>query len=99
MAVHQFSDEQVRKARHALGLDRSKMAYRNLYSTGDDPDWNNLVERGFAEKHKSPFSEDVVYRLSKQAAFFFLNPGERLGELRFPIIGSYPECQVTGYEG
>jgi hypothetical protein len=98
MVVESFSDVQVAKGRHALGLDRVKVAYRNTYVAADDQDWNKLVERGFAEKHKSPFSEDFVYRLSKQAAFFFLNEGESLDDkLRFPVIGTYPECKIEGY--
>lgn len=87
MTVHSFTDEQVDKARHALGLSvgRGHIAYRNFYSTGDDADWNDLVARGFATKRKSPVSPDFLYHLTKRAAFFFLNEGERLGDdMRFP---------------
>lgn len=98
MTVHQFSDAQVDKARHALGLTRGRVAYRNYYTTDEDADWNNLVERGFASKRKSPVSPDFIYQLSKQAAFFFLNEGEKLGEIKFPIIGEYPDCEIKGYE-
>jgi hypothetical protein len=100
MEAQAFSDSQIYKARHALGLYRSKVAYRNRYVAPDDQDWNNLVERGFAEKGQSPFYKDHVYRLSKQAASFFLDEGERFHEhMRFPIIGPYPECKIKGYEG
>lgn len=99
MAVHQFSDAQVDKARHALGLTRSKTAYRNYYVSADDPDWNDLVERGFASKRQSPVSPEFIYHLSKQAALFFFNEGDRLdGETKFPIIGEYPGCEIKGYE-
>lgn len=85
MPVHSFSDEQVDKARHALGLTKQNVAYRNFYSAADDPDWNDLVERGFATKRKSPVSPDSLYHLTREAAFFFLNEGESLGaDLRFP---------------
>jgi hypothetical protein len=85
MTVEAFTDEQVDKARHALGLTRERIAYRNYYSTSsDDPEWEDLVARGFATKRKSPVSPDFLYHLTKQAAFFFLNEGERLDpELRF----------------
>lgn len=85
MSVDAFTDEQVDKARHALGLARQKVAYRNFYSTGDDPDWNDLVERGFAVKRKSPVSPDFLYHLTERGAFCFLNEGERLGaDMRWP---------------
>lgn len=85
MTVHAFTDEQVDKARHALGLTRQRVAFRNFYSAGDDADWNDLVARGFATKRKSSVSPDFLYHLTKQAAFFFLNEGERLGDdMRFP---------------
>lgn len=80
MTVHTFTDEQVSKARHALGLDRERVAYRNYYSCEDDPDWNDLVERGMATKRKSPVSPDFLYHLTKRALFYFLNPGEQIGE-------------------
>lgn len=85
MTVHSYSDEQVDKARHALGLTRHKVAYRNYYSTVDDPDWNDLVERGLATKRKSPVSPDFLYHLTRAAAFHFLNEGESIGpDISFP---------------
>ena len=85
MSVIELSDAQVHKARHALGLTRSKVAYRNFYSCGDDPDWNDLVERGIASKRKSPVSPDFLYHLYRRTAFYFLPAGERLGDdVRFP---------------
>lgn len=85
MSVHTFTDAQVDKARHALGLTQQRVAYRNFYSTRDDADWDDLVSRGFATKRKSPVSSDNLYHLTRQAAFYFLNEGERLGDdMRFP---------------
>lgn len=82
--VHSFTDEQVDKARHALGLTRQKVAYRNYYSAPDDADWNDLVERGFATRRTSPVSSDFLYHLTREAAFYFLDAGEKLDpELRF----------------
>lgn len=86
MTVHSFTDEQVDKARHALGLTRAKVAYRNYYSCADDADWNDLVERGMATKRKSPVSPDFLYSLTRPAAFYFLNAGESLSpDLRFAL--------------
>lgn len=66
--------------------DRERVAYRNYYSAADDPDWNDLVERGMATKRKSPVSPDFLYHLTRQAAFYFLNSGERIDfeRVRFP---------------
>ena len=86
MSVETFTDEQVDKARHALGLTRQKVAYRNYYSAPEDPDWEDLVRRGFATKRTSPVSPDYLYHLTRQSAFFFLNEGERLGDIRFPEV-------------
>lgn len=84
MTVISLTDEQVDKARHALGLTRQKVAYRNYYSSPEDPDWEDLVKRGFASKRKSSVSSDFLYHLTRQAAFYFLDPGEGLDpELKF----------------
>lgn len=85
MTVHSFGDAQVDKARHALGLTRARVAYRNYYSSGDDADWDDLVARGMAVKRKSPVSQDFLYHLTRQAAYYFLNEGESIGlTVRFP---------------
>lgn len=100
MTVHTFTDEQIDKARHALGLTRERVAYRNFYSAGDDPDWSDLVARGFATKLKSPVSSDFLYHLTKQAAFFFLNKDERLGdEVRFPAEVALTEHKADKSDG
>jgi hypothetical protein len=82
MAVYEFSDEQVEMARHALGLDRGKkIAFRNFYRCSSSPDWDDLVRRGFATCSVSAITGiDCVYRLSKEAMYFFLNTGERLSD-------------------
>lgn len=86
MTVYSYSDEQVDKARHALGLTRQKVAYRNYYSSSvDDSDWNDLVERGLATKRKSPASPDFLYHLTLPASYHFLNEGESIGsDISFP---------------
>jgi hypothetical protein len=93
-----FTDEQVSKARHALGLDRKKLAYRNFYSCDGDADWDDLVARSMAVKRKSPVSPDWIYHLTKRAAFYFLNRGERIDEdLRFPVYET-PEKLTQGVQ-
>lgn len=63
---------QIQKMRHALGLYHpinSKMklvANRNFYVTGDDPEWNELVERGLASKRSDPSCKgDYMYHVSE----------------------------------
>lgn len=42
---------QFEKMHHALGLPRKTKPYRNYYNCdANDPDWNDLVEKGFAIK-------------------------------------------------
>lgn len=42
-------------------------AYRNYYSTGDDAEWNELVDLGLAIKRHDPFvHKDVVYHLTRK---------------------------------
>lgn len=79
MGVHIFTDSQVDKVRHALGLTRSNIAYRNYYNCDGDADWDDLVERGFAVKQTSSFVPGVIYRITKRASFFFLDAGDKIG--------------------
>lgn len=105
MTVHSFTDEQVDKARHALGLGRQRVAFRNYYSAPDDASWNDLVARGMAVKRKSPVSQDFLYHLTKQAAFYFLNEGESIDQerVRFPELPGGPslleqQCEAMKYK-
>lgn len=85
MPVDAFTDQQVDKARHALGLTRQKNAYRNYYTAPDDADWNDLVDRGFATKREWDGGREFIYHLTKRGACCFMNAGERLdNDLRFP---------------
>lgn len=87
MTTYAFSDRQVDKARHALGLTRKKRAYRNYYASDPDPDWDDLVERGLAVKRECKMAPDFFYyHLTRRAAFMFLNEGEALDpELKFAV--------------
>ncbi len=68
-----LTPSQVKKMRHALGMDKGKKlapkyeAYRNYYTTGADPEWETLVDNGFALKRPDPFcSKDVVYHVTEE---------------------------------
>ena len=68
-----LSVSQIQKMKHALGLNHptnSKMKLvvnRNFYATDDDPEWNELVERGLASKRSDPFCKgDIVYHVSEE---------------------------------
>ncbi len=68
-----LSVSQINMMKHALGIDKpyhankKPVAYRNFYATGDDPEWNEIVEKGLAEKRADPFCKgDVVYHLTTQ---------------------------------
>lgn len=69
----QLSLEQIRKMKHAIGMDNSKVvrgeyfAFRNYYTCGDNEDWNEIVGHGLASKRRDPFSsKDVVYKLTNE---------------------------------
>lgn len=85
VSVINLPDALVDKARHALGLTRSKDAYRNYYVADDDADWEDAVRRGIATKRQSPVGGGTVYHVAARAKFFFLNSGESINDdVRFP---------------
>lgn len=68
-----LSMTQIQKMKHALGLNhpfntqKALVTYRNYYVTGDDSEWNELVDRGLANKRNDPFSKgDFVYHVSER---------------------------------
>jgi len=74
----EITDFQMKKMKHAIGLDHSNKPYRNRYFTNkNDKDWNYLVEIGAAVKGKN-VQEDgsVSFRLTKQGVEFAL--GKRI---------------------
>lgn len=92
MSVIKLPDELVDKARHALGLARGKIVYRNYYVADDDSDWEDAVRRGIAVKRKSPVGGGNVYHITARAKFYFLNGGERINDdVRFP------ESEITPF--
>lgn len=84
---------QIDLARHALGLSRSKISYRNYFVTGeyaqDYKDWMGMVEAGNAKMNKSPLSpKDVCFWLTPEGAKKALKRGEKLCAEDFPVIKS-----------
>lgn len=80
----ELSNVQVDKARHALGLTRKRIAYRNFYASAEDADWEDLVAKGLAWRELATFGPDFVYRLTRAGAERMLDIGEIIGsDVRF----------------
>lgn len=45
-----LTEMQVDNIKHALGLSRKKIPYRNYYNDNDNASWNELVVKGIAKK-------------------------------------------------
>lgn len=85
MAGIELSDSQVHKARHALGLTRARVAYRNYYVCTEDADWEDLCAKGAAVRSQHAIIPGVVYHLTEEGAFWFLDAGESLSpDLKLP---------------
>jgi hypothetical protein len=81
--------EQIRMARHALGLDDEipRKSYRNHYAAAvgspQEAAWGDLVKQKYAVKGKrNPNSATVGFCLT-ECAVEFLKPGESLDEEDF----------------
>lgn len=80
-----MTEEQTNKARHALGLDRRKDAYRNRYiATPNSPDWcvwAAMVIVGDARVSRLVCTTDGddIFSLTKQGAARVVRDGESLG--------------------
>lgn len=82
-----MTPDQIKLARHALGLDRAHpTAYRNYFVTGegcaDYEAWKQMVANGDATRRdgaKLPFGGDDLFNLTKQGADKALQPGEQIG--------------------
>lgn len=87
-----MTTEQIRLARHALGLPhKTKRSYRNRYICGEGttsfPDWEAMVAAGLATRED--FSQNPSTRywfgLTRAGAEAALLPGERLDREDFPV--------------
>lgn len=81
---------QIELARHALGLNRQPVSYRNRFVAGpehsDHPEWMAMVRGGYATHIARPrgFGGDDVFEVSQIGALAALRPGERLDGEDFP---------------
>ena len=60
----EFDDKQLKKCKHALGIDRSHMmSYRNYYNSGriPDKDLDKLVELGLMSKRETSQEMGGIY--------------------------------------
>lgn len=70
-----FTERQIKKARHALGLDNGKRAYRNRYIVYvSDSDWEDLVTKTMAEKHID--GNTIWYSVTKKFSKILLKKNE-----------------------
>lgn len=86
-----MSKIQIDLARHALGLTRKKVSYRNRFVTGqgstDYQPWLDMVTAGDAVRidgTKLPFGGDDLFCLTPQGAAKALRKGESLDREDFP---------------
>lgn len=85
---------QVELARHALGLNRKKVSYRNYFSVGfgapDYDQWQQMVRQGNAFRWVGPikagtmFGGDDVFHMTRKGANAVLKDGESLDPEDFP---------------
>jgi hypothetical protein len=62
-----ITDIQIDQMKHALGLNYSKTQTRNyFYSDADDPEWNDLVEKGLAVKRPSWDEESAYFHVTEK---------------------------------
>ena len=72
----EVTEQQKELMEHCIGLGRSKKPYRNYFFTQeDDKDWNELVNKGLADKGKKHPNDDefIYFWLTKQGVEFILN--------------------------
>jgi hypothetical protein len=85
----ELTTRQIELARHALGLpNRRRCSYRNHFvadeSHSDRPDWEEMVQKGAARKHKVRWMVGDVFVLTPEGARAALKTRERLDPEDFP---------------
>lgn len=88
-----MTPHQIELARHALGLSRNKVSYRNHFVTGeyaqDYKHWMDMVVAGDAKTRKSDLSpKDTCFWLTPEGARKTLRRGEKLCAEDFPVAKS-----------
>ena len=82
-----MTPEQLKLARHALGLDYKKVSYRNRYYTigrgQEHKEWLAMVEKGYAIED-SVLPDSTRFELTRKGAEAALLPGETLCPEDFP---------------
>lgn len=74
LSLEQVNESQLEEMKHALGLTKSKEPYRNsFYAEANNDSWNDLVEKGFATKHKG-WEEGMAYFKVTGEAVLLLSP-------------------------
>lgn len=66
--MNNITRSQENKMRHALGLNYKDKPYRNYYylTASEDQEWNELVEKGYAEKNSGWSEGSVVYQVTDE---------------------------------
>lgn len=88
----ELTQEQVKLARHALGLTNSKTSFRNHFVTSpgndDHKSWDDMVNKGFADvKRKHILSAGMdCFWLTSVGAKAVLKCGEKLCKEDFPNV-------------
>lgn len=86
-----MTPRQINLARHALGLTKQCMSYRNYFTASrghvDYADWMAMVEAGYAVRRDGswlPFGGDDIFHMTIAGAKCVLRPGETLDREDFP---------------
>ncbi|WP_251862421.1 hypothetical protein [Clostridium sp. Marseille-Q2269] len=69
----EVSEEQINEMKHALGLNHEKKPYRNkFYCSSNDEKWDDLVNKGLAEKGSDCEENRCYFLVSKLGVAFIL---------------------------
>lgn len=62
------SEPQLKKMKHALGMNYKSKPYRNYYNcSADNKDWNDLVQKGYAIKGRAWTEDTANFYLTYEA--------------------------------
>ncbi|MCI3922450.1 hypothetical protein MO973_19645 [Paenibacillus sp. TRM 82003] len=62
----EITESQIEQMKHALGMNYAKLPTRNFfYCELDDPEWNDLVEKGFAYKRPGWDDESAYFYVTE----------------------------------